>query len=292
MKQILLIIACCLVIFSYGQTEYAYQTFNDPRIINGYSIETKPKGIATFVISHRFGDIYQNGPGSILYNFFGFDGGANMRIAMDYAPLNWLMIGGGRSSFNKTYDFYAKARLLRQSSGDKNMPISLSFYTDISVVTDTTYDLLDSFFVDRLGYSYQIFIARKFSDAFSFQLMPSLVHRNLVETRAEKNDVFALGFAGKWQFAKKVAFNAEYYYTLPNQLPAGYADYVGVGFDFITKGHIFQLQITNSPYLIPTYFIGNTQGKVFDQDAEGKFDLNVRFGFNIVRDFKVGGRQY
>lgn len=91
---------------------------------------------------------------------------------------------------------------------------------------------------------------------------------------------------------KNVAINGEYYYTFPNQLLEGYTNYVGIGFDFITKGHVFQLQITNSPYLIPTYFIANTQGKVFDKDAEGNFDLNIRFGFNIVRDFKIGGRQY
>lgn len=292
MKLLFIIVLSCIAIYSSAQTEYAYQTFNDPRIINGYSVETKPQGIATFVISHRFGDIYQDNASSILYNFFGFDGGANMRIAMDYAPTNWLMVGAGRSSFDKTYDLYAKGRILRQSKGGKNMPFSVSAYADVSIITDTTDALLDSFFVDRLDYAYQIFIARKFNDAFSVQLAPSFVHRNLVETKAENNDVFAIGISAKWQFAKNVAINGEYYYTFPNQLPDGYSNYAGIGFDFITKGHVFQLQITNSPYLIPTYFIANTQGKIIDKDAEGNFDLNIRFGFNIVRDFKIGGRQY
>lgn len=292
MKYLFIATIAAITFSATAQTDYAYQTFNDPRIVNGYSVETKPKGIATFVISHRFGDLYQNNAASVLYNFFGFDGGANMRIGLDYAPTNWLMIGAGRNSFDKTYDFYAKGRLLRQSTGEKNSPVTISFYTDISLITDTSNALLDSFFVDRLGYAYQLFIARKFNDAFSMQIIPSLVHRNLVDTRDEKNDVIAIGIAAKWQFAKNVAINGEYYYTLPNQLPAGYANCIAIGFDFITKGHIFQLHLTNSPYLIPTYYIGNTQGKVFDQDADGQFDLNLRFGFNIVRDFKISGRQY
>lgn len=68
-----------------------------------------------------------------------------MRIAMDYAPTNWLMVGAGRSSFDKTYDLYAKGRILRQSTGEKNMPISLSGYADVSIITDTSDALLDTF---------------------------------------------------------------------------------------------------------------------------------------------------
>ena len=34
---------------------------------------------------------------------------------------------------------------------------------------------------DRLSYAYQLIIGRKFSDRFSFQIAPTLVHFNLVE---------------------------------------------------------------------------------------------------------------
>ncbi len=292
MKPVVIIALCCAALGGAAQTDYAYQTFNGPRIINGYSVETKPQGVATFVISHRFGDIYQDNAGSILYNFFGFDGGANMRIAMDYAPTGFLMAGIGRSSFGKTYDVYLKGKILKQSKGEKHMPVSISGYVDCSVITDTGNAIMDTYFADRLNYAYQLLIARKFNDALSVQISPTLVHRNLVATRDENNDVFAVGISAKWQFAKNVALNGEYYYTFPGQLPDGYANYAGIGFDFITKGHVFQLQITNSPYLTPTYLVGNTIGKIFDKDAAGRFDLNVRFGFNIVRDFKIGGRQY
>ncbi len=47
------------------------------------------------------GDTTQN-PFSLLYNFFGFNGGANMRIGLDYGVTNWLTVGAGRSNLART----------------------------------------------------------------------------------------------------------------------------------------------------------------------------------------------
>ncbi|MBC8048271.1 MAG: hypothetical protein H7Y00_15835 [Fimbriimonadaceae bacterium] len=293
MKLNLLIITILLAIKLFSQNiEYATQTFKDTRIINGQSVENTTQGTCTFIISHRFGDIYQNNPSSILYNFFGFSGGANMRIGLDYGIRNWWEIGAGRSNLDKTYDLFTKLRITRQSKGDKNFPVTISAYGDIAIVTDTSNALLDTFFVDRFSYTGQLLIARKFSERLSLQLMPTFIHRNLVETAEEKNDAIAIGGAVRFQLTDNVALNGEYYYTLPDQLPAGFDNSAALGVDITTKGHVFQLQLTNSPYLIPEYFIGKTTGKIIDDDANGKFDLNIRFGFNISRNFKIGGRQY
>jgi hypothetical protein len=268
MKKLILALLV-LPLFTAKAQQIEYAIFSDTRIISSQSVESNFKGEGTFIISHRFGDIYQNGPESILYNFFGFDGGANMRIGLDYGINDWIMVGGGR-----------------------NIPVSVSFYTDASFISDTTNALLDSFFVDRFSYSYQLLIARKFSDIFSMQLMPTLIHRNLVATREEKNDVFAMGVAAKVNVTPTLALSGEYFYTLPNQLPAGYNNYMAFGIDIETKGHVFQIQLTNSPFLIPEYYIGATQGSIIDEAANGDFDLNLRLGFNITRDFQLGGRVY
>jgi hypothetical protein len=277
---------------SAQNTEYATYTFKDTRLINGQTIENTPQGTGTFIISHRFGDIYQNNATSILYDFFGFSGGANMRIGMDYGIKDCWEIGAGRSNLDKTYDLFTKVRIVRQSKGDKNFPFTLSAYGDIAIVTDTSNALLDSIFVDRLSYTSQLLLARKFSERFSLQLMPTFVHRNLVGTAAEKNDVLSIGAAVRFQLSDRIALNGEYYYTLPDQLPAGYDNSTALGIDITTKGHVFQLQLTNSPYLIPAYYIGKTSGEIVGKDANGDFDLNLRFGFNISRNFKIAGRQY
>ncbi|MBC8172377.1 MAG: hypothetical protein H7X71_00605 [Chitinophagales bacterium] len=293
MKIYLTLIITFFCVWVNGQTiDYATQTFRDTRLINGQSVETGIQGQGTFSIAHRFGDIYQNNAASILYNFFGFSGGANMRIGLDYAITNWFEVGAGRSNFDKTYDVFVKARVLKQSIGDKNIPVTITLYSDIAIITDTSNALLDSFFVDRLSYAYQVLIARKFNETFSLQLMPSFIHRNLVDASADKNDVFAIGAGAKYQMTDNIAITGEYYYTLPGQLPAGYDNSAAIGIDISTKGHVFQLQFTNSPYLIPAYFIGKTTGTIIDEDDAGKFDLNIRFGFNISRTVKLAGRQY
>ncbi len=279
------------VILNAQTTTYATETFRDTRIISGQSVETSIQGQAKFIISHRFGDLYEENAFSMLYNFFGFSGGANMRMGLDYGITNWLQVGAGRSNFDKTYDGFIKARILRQSSGDRNMPVSMTWYSGISMITDTTSDVVDPYFANGIGYSNQLIIARKFSDGFSLQVMPTHVHRNLVDLDSDPNDLFAIGAATKIRVAKQIDLTAEYYYTLPDQLPDGYDNCIAIGADFITKGHVFQLQLTNSPYLIPEHYIAKTQGGIVE-DVNGKTELNIRFGFNITRTFKVAGRQY
>ncbi|HRH54992.1 MAG TPA: DUF5777 family beta-barrel protein, partial [Chitinophagales bacterium] len=152
-------------------------------------------------------------------------------------------------------------------------------------------ELLDPYFTGGIGFANQLLIARKFSDGFSLQLMPTHVHRNLVDLNSDPNDIFAVGIATKVRVAKNIDLTGEYFYTLPDQLPVGYDNCLSIGADFITKGHVFQLQFSNSPYLIPEHYIGKTQGSIYET-VNGKPEFNIRFGFNITRTFKVAGRPY
>ena len=45
------------------------------------------------------------------------------------------MVGVGRGSYNKTYDAFSKFKILRQSSGAKVMPVSLSYMTSVEMNT-------------------------------------------------------------------------------------------------------------------------------------------------------------
>ena len=58
-------------------------------------------------------------------------------------------------------------------------------------------------------------IARKFNENFSLQLSPTMVHRNLVATAADPNDIYAIGIGGRYKITKHSALTAEYYYQLP-----------------------------------------------------------------------------
>lgn len=108
--------------------------------------------------------------------------------------------------------------------------------------------------------------------------MPTLLHRNLVETKAEKNDVLAMGVAGRIKLTKRVTINAEYYYVLPDQIRPEYTNVLSLGFDIETGGHVFQLHFTNSTDMTYKGFITETTDQWFD---------GVRFGFNISRVFTI-----
>src|SRR5438046_567003 len=82
-------------------------------------------------------------------------------------------IRSGRSTLEKQYDGFLKYRLLWQSAGKNKMPLSLTLLSSVTLTTDKNV-LNDSTLTikDKLGYAYQVLIARKFSSAFSFQVMP------------------------------------------------------------------------------------------------------------------------
>ena len=262
-----------------AQTEYVYQTFYDTRIVNGQSVETNYKGVMKMVISHRFGSISDG-----IQDFFGLDN-ATMRTGFDYGLTDGFTVGIGRSSFEKTYDGFAKWRLMKQCKGDKNHPFSLVLFTGMAIKTnDWPIPERENYFSSRLYYTFQILAARKFSDRFSLQIMPSLVHRNLVATTAERNDVLAFGTAAKYKLTKNITLNAEYYYTAANALADRYKNSLAIGIDIDTKGHVFQLHFGNSKGMTEKFFITETTGDWFDAD--------IYFGFNISRDFKMTGRKY
>jgi hypothetical protein len=255
-------------------TEYAAASFKTNRVINLHSLENTSGGVLDAKISHRFG--FLNGG---AYELFGLDQ-ATIRIGLDYGISDRLTIGVGRSSYEKTYDGFLKFKLLRQSTGLKNMPITVAMLGTSAIQTLKWTDTnRENFFSSRLYYTGQLIIGRKFSNGFSLQLSPTLVHRNLVRTNEEENDVLALGAAGRIKLNKRLSLNAEYIYVAPDQLAPEFRNSFSLGFDIETGGHVFQLHFTNSTSMIEKGFIAETVGDWGDG--------GVHFGFNISRVFTI-----
>ncbi len=253
-------------------------TFKATRIINGSSVENLGAGVLDFRISHRFGDLNAG-----AQNFFGLDN-ATTRIGLDYGITKWLMIGLGHSVFNKEDDGFVKIKLLKQAT--TGMPITLSYAGSISDQTTPAPSLPagDTWpYSNRLSYTNQILIARKFSEAVSFQISPTIVHYNLVDSTKYSNNTIAIGVGGRVKVSKRIAITGEYYYriTNANMLYNGQATYnsLSLGIDIETGGHVFQLMFTNSQGLTDRTFIGQTT----DSWSKGA----IHFGFNISRVFTI-----
>jgi hypothetical protein len=254
--------------------DYATASFKTTRVINGHSIENVGKGVMDFRISHRFGLI--NGG---AYELWGLDQ-ASMRMAFDYGITNWLMVGVGRSSYQKQYDGFFKAKLLRQSSGSRIFPVTISatgsvMYKSIAFDDPSRVNYVSSNFF----YSGQLLIGRKFSEGLSLQVVPTIIHYNLVQNIGDPNDIFAIGFGGRAKLSKRVSLNAEYYYQLPQYQFQGMHNSLAIGFDIETGGHVFQLNFTNSTGMTERTFISETTGNFFKGD--------IHFGFTISRVFTI-----
>lgn len=267
-------------------TDYATASFKANRVISGQSIENTARGVLDFKISHRFGQ-FRFG----FEEFWGLDN-ANTRIGFDYGITDRLMVGIGRSSnADKIVETFAKYKILRQSSGKKVMPVTLSYYVDMGIKTSdfpSTDPPREELFSNRMSFTNQILIGRKFSEAFTLQLMPTLLHRNLVPTTEDANDIFSMGIAGRIKITKRVAINAEYYYTLPDQIVSyDYANAFALGVDIETGGHVFQLHITNSGDMNYKGLIADTREDWFYKDDNEKLISGLRFGFNISRVFTI-----
>lgn len=258
--------------------KYATATFKSTRVLNGHSNETMKKNHMDFRISHRFGTL-----NSGIDQFFGLDI-ATMRMGFEYGLTNDLMIGIGRSTTDKVYDGFVKMKLLKQSSGAKNMPVSLTAFLSTAFTSIKNFPGAERFksTAERFTYCTQVLLARKFGEKFSVQLSPTFLHRNKVELATDKNDVYALGIGGRFKISKRTTLNGEYFFVPQSQLgrDASGRDRMpslSFGFDIETGGHVFQLHLTNSLGMIEKQFIAET--------VENWADGGIHYGFNISRTF-------
>ncbi|XOV95273.1 MAG: DUF5777 family beta-barrel protein [Bacteroidota bacterium] len=254
--------------------EYTFATFKGTRIANGHSIETKGAGELEFIISHRFGAL-----SSGAYNLWGLDA-AYIRIGLEYGITDRLGVGVGRNSYNKIYDGYLKYKILRQSTGPGSIPLTVTAFasTAIQTIEQKTSDPT-LVFTDRLTYTYQVLIARKFSPDFSFQVSPTFMHSNRVDQTMENNDMMALGFGGRYKLTRSFSVNAEYYLRLNEHPNSPYYNLIAIGFDLETGGHVFQFILSNTQGMVERTFISQTAGDFFGGD--------IHFGFNITRSFQL-----
>lgn len=258
-------------------TNYITASFKTNRVINLHSLESTSKGVLDIKISHRFGTLNRG-----AYELFGLDN-ASIRIGGDYGITDQLTVGVGRSSYEKTFDGFLKYKFLRQSTGKRVMPISASLFASTAIKSLQWQNPdRENYFSSRMYYTYQLIVGRKFSESFSLQLSPTLVHRNLVRTLEESNDVYALAAASRLKLTKRMAINAEYIYVPEGQLAPGYGNSLSIGFDIETGGHVFQLHFTNSTSMIEKGYITETSGKWGNGD--------IHFGFNVSRVFTVKKR--
>ncbi|MDD3875037.1 MAG: DUF5777 family beta-barrel protein [Bacteroidales bacterium] len=270
---------CAQEIDVFEETEFIEQTFFNTRVANNHSSETLERGYLDFRLSHRMGRI-----SSGVSEMFGLNQ-AFSQFALEYGITNNLMFGVNTNSSEKIYSGFIKFKFIKQSTGKVEMPLTMTWFSNSEIKTGTLdYPNNQYYFSSRLFFTHQLIISRKFTDKISFQISPTLVHKNMVKTRNDNNNIFLTGIALRYKFKRKMAFNAEYNYVFPGQI---YSDIDGhrpvnclsVGIDIYTGKHNFQLFFTNAVAMNEKSFLTET--------TENVFKKGIHFGFNITRLFNI-----
>jgi len=165
------------------------------------------------------------------------------------------------------------------------MPISVVGYAGMSINTVPWANPdRKNYFTSRLTYNYQLIIGRKFGERVGLQIAPTWIHRNMVATSADHNDVFALGLGGRVKVSNRIALSLEYFYVLPNQIVSQYngadvTNNLSGGIEIYTGKHVFHVFLTNG--------IGMAENQFVTQNTESWAHKGIHIGFNMSRLFHV-----
>lgn len=256
--------------------------FKGLKVVNFESTKLADSKSLFFMVAHRFGTV-KNG----IDDFFGLDN-AVTQIKFIYGINDWLNVGVARSSYQKKYGVHLKYRIIPQSKN--GFPVTIVGYNLATVNTALDKDLYKNIkFEDKLTYTTQVLISRKFTEDFSFLLAPTFIHENLA-TRSvvnsggetfsnfdEKNNQFALGLGARYKLTTRWSINMDYGIHLNRNSNSIYNNPLSIGVDLETGGHVFQMHFTNAQAMFEEGYIIQGQGDWSDGD--------FFFGFNLSRVF-------
>jgi hypothetical protein len=246
--------------------------FKGLQICNMQSTKLPAQGEWYMVVSHRFGDLTKG-----FDNFFGMDN-ALTKVGGIYGATNWLSFGASRQTYNKIYELTAKYKFANQV--ESGFPVTIVGYNTMdinSALKNTIYPNLK--FTDRLAYTSQLLMSRKFSESFSFEAAGVYVHKNLYEGSFEQKDQYFVGAGTRYKLSKRMSVNLEYAarMILIEGFVSPYHNPLSVGLDIETGGHVFQLVVSNSQPMNDVAVFSNASG-----NWNGG---SLYFGFNMYRVF-------
>lgn len=250
---------------------YAQATFKTTRISIAHSVETRNTGVLEIHAMNRF----WNTPAPRTQSFAADR--MSTRIGLEYGLSNRLTLGIGGTTWDGIFDSFLKYRLIRQQINEGGSPLSITLFQNGSYRSEAMYNIhAFSNFNDRMSFTTQLLIARKFTPNFSFQISPTFIHRNSVLLNENPKNQFALGFGGRYKVGSHVSIVSEYYYV---ENPLQSIDTFGafaLGVNWEVGDIMLQFQLTNARAMVEDAFITQTRSNFNFKDG------NLHFGFNAT----------
>jgi len=245
-------------------------TFESSALVESQTNVVNVKGTLEMTINHRFG-IVNSGPGA--NDGLGFWAPSNIRFAMNYSVTDRINVGFGTTKDSRLQDLSLKIAIFRQTR-DGKMPFSITYYGDMAYDARKPENFVHS--TDRWSYYSQLIFAKRINRSISLQVSPSISHINYVEAPM-KNNIMSVQFGGRVKVTPTMAVIADYNYAFANYDNNKTKPGMGLGMEYSTGSHAFQLFITNYRSIVPQYNAIFNQNDFFD----GKYAI----GFNMTRLF-------
>lgn len=250
-------------------------TFEGVWLMDNQTVMVPIKGTLELDIQHRFGTVEKG-----KKDVWGIFAPSNIRLGMNYAPIERLNVGAGLTKERIQIDFNAKYALLRQTKN--KVPVSVSYFANMVIDAREKSYFRHSY--HRFSYFHQLIIARKVTEKLSVQVAPSLSWYNNVEAYVDSkgsvqqkmdNEHFAISVLGRYKITPKTSIIIGYDQPLTTHLTNNPEPNICFGLETTTSSHSFQVFAGNYYGIVPQ------SNNVFNQNdyREGQFLI----GFNITR---------
>lgn len=282
----------------------ARPAFASGYVLNGYSVTLESANTLEFSIQHRFNEINDQDGGFDMFGIFGH--ASDIRLGMNYYPTDRLQVGIGATVTNLPYDLNWKGLLLQQTRDDA-IPVSVAYAGNLAIsVEDRPEFYTDT--ADRLSTYHELMVARRFGERLSLQLSGSYAYYSTVEEGMDDNNV-ALSARGRIGLTSSQNLLVEYELPLlaeHEQIEENDHDHqlaprddmtplhvdpddpvevitpqpnLGLGWEYVTRGHEFQVFIANYNILKPQRRL------LYHTNEIEEFDFLI--GFNITRRWNL-----
>lgn len=248
--------------------------FKATRLIFSPTTETVKKNNLNFLVIHRFGDIGTATGG--FKTFFGLDAINDVYIGFEYGFTDNFQVMVGRSTIGQIGETQFKWHIVHQTN-DGSTPLNVTLLGGEGI---RPYGHFGSF-SDRMSFIGEAIISRKFSPAFSFEILPIYVQDNqpLPNVPGNENGFFSLAGAGRLKVTKHMSLIVDYEHPFSSfrNNSGAFEDPLGFGAEFETGGHVFTLNITNARGISQINSLSDSEASY----GRGQF----RLGFTISRMF-------
>jgi len=247
---------------SFGQEAPAWEPGYGVRFLQTASPLVNEKGLLEAVFTHRFNQAVNQAGGNDL---FGLDSGANVGLGLSYVPLERLALEVYRGSSGGDYELAAKFAAMPAT---RERPVGVAVRAGMNWLTK--YD------IDRkAGVFGQVLVAATLGDRVTVAAAPTFT----TNTPLFRN-VFNVPLALQVKVGNGFFATGEYVFR-SRDLDGSVGQW-----SFAVEKTVYHHRFS--------VWVGNSAATTVDQITGGDYgggvtESNLRLGFNIVRQFEIGG---